>query len=176
MVLLAVLWIPTVGQRPAAALSVGERAPSFVLPADRGGRFDLRSEARQHPVLVAFVSPRCRPCQESRPALEELCRTYGPGHQLGVISVLLGGDPDHPALDTGQPADPIESFVTGDEDTAAAYGVFGTPVFFLVGRDGSVLWKHVGRLRPGALDPVLATVLSEGVAAAPPDAPAPAVR
>lgn len=138
----------------AAAVEVGDVAPRLVLPSREGVSYDLQGALKEHLVLLAFESPRCRPCLESRPALEELCQLYGTGGKLEVVSVMLG-------LGSAAPPAFAERILSGDEAVASAYGVFGTPVFFLVGRQGTILWKHVGRLTPGTPCEILSTALAE---------------
>lgn len=142
---------------PAAALDVGDLVPPLALRTAEGRAFTLQAELGEHPTLLSFVSPRCTPCRDSRPALEQLCRTYGTERRLAIVSVMLGAEtsregPGSGPLHAGACA---ETLVLGDDATATRYGIFGTPVFLLVGRQGTVLWKHVGRLAPGQVDAAL---------------------
>lgn len=142
-----------------AGLDVGDAAPALCLPTGSGTSFRLADELRDHGVLLSFVSPRCKPCEESRPALESLLRRANVGGDLGLelASVMLGteregaGAPE--ALDRAAGFE--ETLLVGDDAAAEAFGVFGTPVFFLVNRQGTIVWKHVGRLLPEAVDQAL---------------------
>jgi thiol-disulfide isomerase/thioredoxin len=134
----------------------------LVLRTADGRQFNLQEECGKRPVLLAFESPRCKPCRESRPALDKLCQDYGSGNKVALLSVMLGSEA---ASQTGGGTLPhaphcSETLAAGSDATAEEFGVFGTPVFFLIGRQGTVLWKHVGRLALGAVDQALDTGLA----------------
>jgi thiol-disulfide isomerase/thioredoxin len=139
-----------------------------VLRTADGGQFNLQEECRKRPVLVAFESPRCKPCRESRPALDKLCQDYGSGDKVALLSVMLGNEAASQKGESPLPHAPncSETRVAGSDAAAEEFGVFGTPVFFLIGRQGTVIWKHVGRLALGAAD----QALDSGLAALSPSA------
>ncbi|MBI5015500.1 MAG: TlpA family protein disulfide reductase [Deltaproteobacteria bacterium] len=160
--LVTVLWLAAAPLTASAAgMGVGDSVPSLSLRAAEGGVYDLRAELETGPVLLAFVSPKCTPCRESRPVLDRVARAYGPACGLSIVSVLLGYGPasSDPELPTS------ERLLQGDEAMAQAYGVFGTPVFYLVGRNGTVLWKHVGRLVAGPAERALDDAIDAELAA-----------
>lgn len=49
----------------------------------------------------------------------------------------------------GNPFDAVGA--DGNGRTAINWGVYGVPETFLVGADGTILWKHVGPLSPGIM-------------------------
>ena len=64
-----------------AALTVGTKAPDFVLKAMDGKRFSLQEELGSGPVVLAFFKVSCPTCQYAFPFLERLHKAYG---QKGV--------------------------------------------------------------------------------------------
>lgn len=156
-----------VATRPAAALEVGDRVPASAFRTEAGSDYDLRTQGAARLVLLSFVSPRCKPCQESRPALAQLSRDYGAEGLLDLVSVSLAVGPSSPPSEPTPPLFP-ETVLSADAEAAGAWGVYGTPVFFLVDRSGTVRWKHVGRLLPGVLEPTLSEVVAaDRIAAVP---------
>lgn len=135
----------------AKSLAVGDAAAPFRLSTADGDTISLGSYMGRKPVLLAFLSVRCAPCEESLPALRELAALQGSENGLAVLCILLTENPDaartsalgQPGLDT-----PIllERLEDGRYTTASAYGVMGTPTFFLIGKDGKIQWMHVGRM------------------------------
>lgn len=146
----------------ASSLDVGDVVPPLTLRTPEGRAFTLQDELGQRPMLLAFVSPRCAPCRESRPALEQLCQTYGADQRLALVSVTLGAESarQEAGAESAHSSSCTETLVLGDEVAAKKCGVYATPVFLLVGRQGTVLWKHVGRLVLGRLEAALAPELS----------------
>ncbi len=151
--------------RLSASASVSrEFAPSFSLKSLTGTTFCLTEDLREHPVFVAFIGTHCSPCEESLPALERLFETYGRGGKLHFVCIAV--DPELAArkfLDSGRfkcRADLLLDEVTdGRYITATSYGVMGTPTFFLVGKDGRVLWRHVGRLVSAQAEEAISSAL-----------------
>ncbi len=152
------------GTRAGAAVDVGEKAPPFALAVHGGGRYDLYATLADHPVLVAFISMPCAPCEESIPGLERICDLHDRTDSMEVVCIAVT-EPATVAHMIRQDRFRcratvlVEEAVAGSYPTADAYGVLGTPMFFLVGRDGTVLWTHIGRLRPETAREAIAAAL-----------------
>jgi hypothetical protein len=136
----------------AKFLGEGDIAPAFRL-AEYGdtGYYDLYENLRDHPVVVAFVSMPCIPCEQSFPAMTKLCDWHQESHEIEIVSIALSNersikrclDLESFSCDVKVLLEDIEK---GSYLTSEKYGVLGTPVFFLVGKSGEILWRHIGRL------------------------------
>jgi len=131
--------------------NVGEPAPPLKVRDLTGSTVRLLDPPPPKAHLVMFSSVGCVPCRESEPLL--VAAKEQRAGDLSVAIVMLAKGPEVRALlDAGA----LEGALTYYADTAGpglfpgagAYGVLGTPTTFLVGRDGRVLWRHVGRLTP----------------------------
>lgn len=113
-------------------LSVGDKAPSFTLPAVEGGE-EVTDPWSEGPTVVAFFKTSCPVCKMVAPMLTKLADD-------GVRVVAIGEDPPAaitayneandqrvPALSQGAPY-----------SVSAAYGLEAVPSMFLVGEDGEI--------------------------------------
>ena len=147
----AVLFLCSTGTGEAALNQGDMAAPAFLV--DPNGRtVALDTLLGQGPVLLAFMSPHCQPCEESLPALIDIATTYGPTHGLAVVLVYLTTtdslDRARTALGSDTPLSLFrDSTVSGQFVTASAYGVWGTPTSFLIDREGIIRWRKVGQSR-----------------------------
>lgn len=132
------------GQTPSPL--VGQPAPEFSLPSltEPGREVGSADYAGQLALLNVWAT-WCVGCRQEHAYLLELARTSG----IPVYGLNWKDDRDD-ALDwlvrLGDPYvasayDPIGS-------VAIEWGVFGAPETFLIGRDGTVLHKHIAPLTP----------------------------
>jgi cytochrome c biogenesis protein CcmG, thiol:disulfide interchange protein DsbE len=137
----AVLGLAIAAALPAAPPGPGDPAPVFRLPtaADSLGPADFAGEV----LWLDFWASWCEPCARSFPWLAELQRRHG-GTGLRVLAVNVDrkrakAEDFLAAHGAGFPVvfDPAGA-------VAAAYGLEGMPTAVLVGRDGRILWRHVG--------------------------------
>lgn len=122
---------------------IGRPAPAFSLRTLEGDRTIRLSDLRGQVVVVNFWASWCAPCRQEHPFLAEAWRRY---RDQGVVLVGISYQ-DPPAasrayireLGGGWPVvtDP-------GAKTALAYGVYGIPETFFIGRDGRVAHKTVG--------------------------------
>jgi thiol-disulfide isomerase/thioredoxin len=120
---------------PRPALAVGTLAPDIAITSLDGRRVTL-SSLRGKLVLLDFWATSCKPCIEAMPALAALRDRYAPrGFEL--LSIAAESDDvrakvgDHPA-----------GIVAIDEAAQATYRVDRFPMYFLVGRDGTIACSH----------------------------------
>ena len=132
------------GQIPSPL--VGQTAPEFSLPSLTEPSSEVGSDdyAGQLALLNVWAT-WCVGCRQEHAYLLELARTSG----IPIYGLNWKDDRDD-ALDwlvrLGDPYvasayDPIGS-------VAIQWGVFGAPETFLIGRDGTVLHKHIAPLTP----------------------------
>jgi cytochrome c biogenesis protein CcmG/thiol:disulfide interchange protein DsbE len=122
---------------------VGKPAPGFSLTTVDGERTIRLADLRGQVVVVNFWASWCRACREEHRALSEAWKRY---RDRGVVFLgITFQDPPSASrayleeLGGGWP-------ILEDPGSAAAiaYGVFGVPETFVIGRDGRVGDRHVG--------------------------------
>ena len=112
-------------------LKAGTQAPEFTLPAVDGSDISL-SSFRGKPVLLVFSDPNCKPCNELLPKLEEIHRK---SKDLQVL--LIGrGDPEANRGKVKKLGLTLPVVLQRSWEISRAYGMFSTPIGYLVGEDG----------------------------------------
>ena len=175
LLLLVLLFAFPTGAR-AAMVEVGQPAPPLRVLDLEGRAVVLGGEAPDRALLVMFCTIGCVPCRESKPLLaaagEELAG------RLAATCVMLAEPEQVLAMLAAEGEAPALRFYTdtfgrGLFPVAGAYGVLGTPTTFLIGRDGRVLWRHVGRLTRQNIEKDIPTALeragcADGIASSQP--------
>lgn len=131
----------------AEGLRVGQRAPSFGddLLLDLEGRPVELERYRGQPLWIVFWATWCPPCQQETPDLRAAYEAYrDDGLALLAISV------EEPA---GEVRDYATRFalrydiaIDATGSASRAYGVFGLPTHYFVGRDGVIRERYLGPL------------------------------
>lgn len=122
---------------------VRKPAPGFTLDLFEGGQFDLAG-FRGRVVVVNFWASWCFPaCYEEAPVLERAWRRY---RDRGLVVVGVDVQDTEPAarqfinqfgLTFPNGADPRGK-------VSIDYGVYGVPETFVIDRQGTIAYKHVG--------------------------------
>ena len=112
----------------------GTTAPSLGMPDLDGAIVDL-SEYRGRKVLVLFSDIHCGPCEHLAPRIGEWYGSNGKG--LSVVAVSRGGIEENrrKAREYGWR---FRVVVQKQWEVSRAYGIFATPVAFLVDEDGRI--------------------------------------
>jgi cytochrome c biogenesis protein CcmG/thiol:disulfide interchange protein DsbE len=87
----------------------------------------------------------CHPCRQEIPALEQLHQAYG-ARGLHVVGVSIDqGDQEQGIREFLQEYGASYSiWLDPDGEVTTTYSTMGVPNTFLIGPDGTLLWKHVG--------------------------------
>ena len=140
----AALLLAACGDAPGGPVKVGAEAPAFAAETLDGERASL-ALLRGRPVLLNVWATWCHPCRQEIPALEQLHQAYGT-RGLHVVGV---------SIDQGDQEQGIREFLQEygasyavwldpDGEITTTYSTMGVPNTFLIGPDGTLLWKHVG--------------------------------
>jgi len=102
--------------------------------------------------LINVWASWCGPCHNEAPLLTELARDK----RLQMIGINYKDTPDNARRFLGRYDNPF-SMVGVDANGRAAieWGVYGVPETFIVGRDGTIVYKLVGPVTPDNIEAVL---------------------
>jgi cytochrome c biogenesis protein CcmG/thiol:disulfide interchange protein DsbE len=127
---------------------IGKPAPAFDLPAlhDLTQRVNNESFAGQ-PVLVNFWATWCVGCRQEHEFLLRLTESGA----ITIYGVNWRDNRQEALRWLEQLGDPyVASGYDGGNHTGIEWGVYGAPETFLIGADGTVLYKHLGPLNETA--------------------------
>jgi peroxiredoxin len=120
-------------------LKAGMRAPLFRLPDIYGKDVSLE-DYRGRRVLLVFSDPHCGPCDELAPRLAELQKEH---RENGLAFIMVGrGELEENRRKAEQHGIRFPVVIQDKWKLSKEYGIFATPVAFLLREDG-VLLKDV---------------------------------
>jgi cytochrome c biogenesis protein CcmG, thiol:disulfide interchange protein DsbE len=129
---------------------IGQPAPETKLPPLEGAHLPgLDSAAFVGKVtLVNVWGSWCVPCRDEHPLLLELSRD----DRFAIAGLNYKDQPENARRFLGELGNPYQAIgVDGTGRTAIDWGVYGVPETFLIGKDGKILYKHIGPLTPDAV-------------------------
>jgi peroxiredoxin len=136
-------------------LPAGTPAPSFSLPDIHGQTVSL-NHFRGRKTLLVFTDPHCGPCEHLMPDLVQLHRKHG---NNGLAVVMVGrGDAEENKRKALKHNVGFPVVLQDRWKLSRQYGIFATPVAFLIGTDGVIL-KNVATGREQIM-----TLAHEGLA------------
>jgi cytochrome c biogenesis protein CcmG/thiol:disulfide interchange protein DsbE len=127
------------------------------------GNMQWLTDFKGHVVLLNFWSTTCPPCRVETPWFVEFQKRWGKD-RFTVIGVSMDDTPDairkfiakfgvnYPML-AGRDAEESIHAATG--------GIWGMPTSFLIGRDGTVLKKHIGLAPKATLEKEIIAALGQ---------------
>jgi len=148
---------------------IGRPAPQTVLPpleglVDNGAQVPgLDPAVFKGKVSVVNVwASWCVPCHEEAPLLTGL----GRDKRLQIVGINYKDAPDNARRFLGRYGNPF-SFVGVDGNGRASieWGVYGVPETFVVGREGTIVYKLVGPVTPDNIDTVLRAEIDKALKA-----------
>ena len=152
---------------------IGKPVPSFTLPPVAGlmrdgaaipgfSNADLAPGALPQGklALVNVFASWCAPCREEHPLLMELAKDP----RLVIYGLNQKDRAENATRFLNALGNPYRAVGADAEGRASIeWGVYGVPETFLVGRDGRVLFKHVGPLTPRAIREALEPAIEAGL-------------
>ena len=116
-------------------LEPGTPAPGFNLLDIHGGTVSLE-QFRGRKVLLVFSDPQCGPCDQLAPELARLHRKHAGN---GLDFVMVGrGDAEQNKKKAVQHGIDFPVLLQEKWKVSRQYGIFATPVAFLIGKDGVI--------------------------------------
>jgi len=95
--------------------------------------------------LVNVWGSWCLPCRQEHPILMQLARD----ERIVIAGMNYKDEPENARRFLGDLGNPFDAIgVDPSGRTAIDWGVYGVPETFLVGPDGTILYKHVGPFTP----------------------------
>jgi cytochrome c biogenesis protein CcmG/thiol:disulfide interchange protein DsbE len=146
LTLAAIFLIQLLSGRDASVVPsalIGAQAPATNLPPVEGLDLPgLSSEMLAGKVtLVNVWASWCVPCRQEHPILMRLATD----DRLQVVGLNYKDSPANARRFLAELGNPFDAVGRDDNGrTAIDWGVYGVPETFLVGRDGTILYKHVG--------------------------------
>ncbi len=143
---------------------IGSAAPQTNLPPIEGlGIPGLDSKAFAGKVtLVNVWASWCAPCREEHPLLLQLSKDK----RFQIAGLNYKDNPENARRFLGELGNPFASAGADQNGRAAInWGVYGVPETFLVGRDGKILYKHVGPLDAKSARTVLMSEIEKALSA-----------
>jgi len=122
---------------------IGREAPATNLPPLAGSDLPGLASAdfKGHVTLVNVWASWCAPCREEQPLLMTL--KGDPRFRLAGLNYK--DKPENALRFLGEMGNPFAAIgVDANGRTAIDWGVYGVPETYLVGKDGRILYKHVG--------------------------------
>ncbi len=104
----------------------------------------------------------CVPCHDEAPLLTQL----GQDKRLQMIGINYKDSADNARRFLGRYGNPFGMVgVDGNGRAAIEWGVYGVPETFIVGRDGTIVYKLVGAVTPDNIDSVLKAEIDKALKA-----------
>lgn len=132
---------------------IGSPAPATNLPALAGATLpdgspvpglDL-AKGDGRPVLVNIFASWCGPCREEHPILMELAKD----NRFNLVAINYKDSPANALRFLQGLGNPYAAIGTDESGrTGIDWGVYGVPETFLVGPEGTIVWKQTGPFRP----------------------------
>jgi cytochrome c biogenesis protein CcmG/thiol:disulfide interchange protein DsbE len=122
---------------------IGTKAPALSLPPLEGSNLPALNNAavKGKLTLVNVFASWCIPCRQEHPILQELAKDK----RITVVGINYKDKPDNALRFLGELGNPFAAIGVDPNGKAAIdWGVYGIPESYLVGADGTILYKKVG--------------------------------
>ena len=144
---------------------IGQKAPSLALPSLEGSNTPALTDAALDGklTLVNVFASWCVPCRQEHPILKELAKD----ERLTVVGINYKDRNDNALRFLGELGNPYDAIGVDPNGKAAIdWGVYGIPESYLVGPDGTILYKKVGPFDERTLSQELLPAIEKAAAGA----------
>ncbi|MBB4575180.1 DsbE family thiol:disulfide interchange protein [Rhizobium lentis] len=131
----------TIAEIPSAL--IGTKTPALNLPPLDGANLPALTDAaiKGKLTLVNVFASWCLPCRDEHPILKELAKDG----RLNIVAINYKDKNDNALRFLGELGNPYRAIGIDPNGKAAIdWGVYGIPESYLVGADGTILYKRVG--------------------------------
>lgn len=142
---------------------IGKPAPQTSLPPlDSTGLPGFETASLKGNVTVVNVwASWCAPCRQEHPLLMQLAADP----RFTIAGINYKDKPENAVRFLGSLGNPYAAIGRDESGRSAIdWGVYGVPETFLVGKDGTILMKHVGPLTPEAIQSDLMPAIEKALA------------
>src|SRR6266700_5359715 len=148
---------------------IGRPAPQTMLPPLQGLVADGAPVPGLDPAVfkgkvsvVNVWASWCMPCHDEAPLLTELAKDK----RLQLVGINYKDGPDNARRFLGRYGNPFGIVgVDGNGRAAIEWGVYGVPETFVVGREGTIVYKMVGPVTSDNVDTVLKVEIEKALKA-----------
>jgi cytochrome c biogenesis protein CcmG, thiol:disulfide interchange protein DsbE len=148
---------------------IGRPAPQTALPALQGLTRDGAAVPGLDPAvfkgkvsLVNVWASWCVPCHDEAPLLTELAKDK----RLQLVGINYKDVAENARRFLGRYGNPFSVVgVDGNGRASIEWGVYGVPETFIIGRDGTIVYKLVGPITPENVDRVLKAEIEKALKA-----------
>jgi cytochrome c biogenesis protein CcmG, thiol:disulfide interchange protein DsbE len=122
---------------------IGRKAPSLAMPPLEGSNTAALTDAAMAGklTLVNVFASWCVPCRQEHPILTQLAADS----RLNIVGINYKDRNDNALRFLGELGNPFDAIGVDPNGKAAIdWGVYGIPESYLVGPDGTILYKKVG--------------------------------
>ncbi|MGA1833138.1 DsbE family thiol:disulfide interchange protein [Rhizobium wenxiniae] len=122
---------------------IGKTSPSLALPPLEGSNTAALTDAavKGKLTLVNVFASWCVPCRQEHPILKQLANDS----RLNIVGINYKDRNDNALRFLGELGNPYKAIGVDPNGKAAIdWGVYGIPESYLVGPDGTILYKKVG--------------------------------
>lgn len=131
----------SLGPTAVDALPAGDPAPEFALQDLEGKEVSLADQKGQV-VLVDFWATWCGPCVQELPHIQAIHQKYrDQGLIVLAVSTDIQKDIVQPFISKNKYTFPV---LHADSEIQSNYGVSGIPTVYIIDRQGSIRFHHVG--------------------------------
>ena len=148
---------------------IGRPAPPTALPALEGLNRDDGQVPGLDPAkfkgkvsVVNVWASWCVPCHDEAPLLTMLSEDK----RIQIVGINYKDKPDNARRFLGRYGNPFSVVgVDGNGRASIEWGVYGVPETFIVGREGTIVYKMVGPVTPDNIDTVLKVEIDKALKA-----------
>jgi len=143
---------------------IGKKAPSLALPPLKGSNTAALTAAAVTGklTLVNVFASWCIPCRQEHPVLKQLATDS----RLTIVGINYKDKNDNALRFLGELGNPYKAIGVDPNGKAAIdWGVYGIPESYLVGPDGTILYKKVGPFNDRSLRQELLPAIEKVTAA-----------
>ncbi|QQM30168.1 DsbE family thiol:disulfide interchange protein [Martelella lutilitoris] len=141
---------------------IGKKAPALDLPPLEGSNRPALTDAEIAGkfTLVNVFASWCVPCRQEHPFLMKLAEDPA----INVVGINYKDNPDNALRFLGQLGNPYAA-IGVDRSGAAAidWGVYGIPETFVVGPDGTIIFKKVGPIDATSYEREILPVINRSI-------------